>query len=69
MFYMIQQVCIEDYSISKDWYKTLNLNQRLFLKSECKTITGIEFSDAISIFGFFKLIDILYNKLKIEGIL
>lgn len=50
-----------------NWYKTLNINQRIWLKSNTESIVGIDWENLKYFFGFKYTIEILYNKLKIEG--
>jgi hypothetical protein len=50
-----------------EWYKTLNIHQKIYLKALCVDIIGFEFSDLDFMFSFCERINILYNKLKLEG--
>jgi len=52
-----------------NWYKTLTIEQRINLKELSELICGIRFETLISIFGFYDAIELLYNKLQIEGFL
>jgi hypothetical protein len=50
-----------------EWYKTLNIHQKINLKELCKVIIGIDFSKLLLLFSFQEGINIIYNKLKLEG--
>jgi hypothetical protein len=50
-----------------EWYKTLSLNQRINLKDCTTMICGIEWRLLISLFGFQQTIELLHEKLKLEG--
>jgi hypothetical protein len=50
-----------------DWYKTLTLNQKINLKELSESICGIKYSLLIKIFGFTETIELLHEKLKLEG--
>lgn len=50
-----------------EWYKTLNIHQKINLKHMSKIIGGIDFKDMITFFGLKDTIQLLYNKLKLEG--
>lgn len=52
---------------SIEWYKTLDLNQRINLKECCILLTGIEYHDLTKLFSLREVIKLLYNKLKMEG--
>lgn len=52
---------------SLDWYKSLTLAQRLYLKEMCIHICGIRWEDFILIFSPRERIDIIYEKLRLEG--
>ena len=56
-------------TIKMNWYKTLSINQRLSLKELCPTIVGCTWEDLGLLFTIKERIEILYNKLKLEGIL
>lgn len=49
------------------WYKTLNKNQKLRIREVFELSTGQKLSDMVEVFSFSECMDILYNKLKIEG--
>ncbi len=49
------------------WYKTLTIEQRIGLKEACPLICGAPFSFLTYLLGFRDTIEILYEKLKIEG--
>ena len=50
-----------------NWYKTLDIQQRINLKELCPLIVGVLFTDLLKLFSFDEVIDILHNKLKLEG--
>lgn len=49
---------------SLDWYRTLNKEQKIFLRKECATICGVTFADLIKIFTFKEVIQLVFDKLK-----
>jgi hypothetical protein len=49
------------------WYSTLTIDQKIMLKSLCNTILGVGFNELGPIFTFRERIEMLYNKLKMEG--
>lgn len=51
-----------------NWYKTLDINQRINLKDCCNLIVGASWEQLRILFSFREIIDILYNKLKLEEI-
>lgn len=52
---------------SIDWYKTLDLHQKVNLKSIFNLLCGLSWSDISCLFSMREKIDIVYNKLKMEG--
>jgi hypothetical protein len=50
-----------------DWYKNLNIFQKIIFKEMFVDLIGIKFSDMSFISNFKEKIEIGYNKLKIEG--
>jgi hypothetical protein len=50
-----------------EWYKKLSIEQKMGLKECTHLITGIKWEDFTIIFSPRERIEILYNKLKIEG--
>lgn len=50
-----------------EWYKTLDINRRINLKELAKDIGGIPYDMLIKLFGFNHTIEMLHNKLKLEG--
>ena len=50
-----------------EWYKSLTIEQRINLKSLSEEICGLKYDILISIFGMRETIEILHNKLKLEG--
>jgi hypothetical protein len=51
-----------------EWYKKLNIHQRIYLKDSCEIIVGVSFVNLRSLFSLKEIIELLYNKLKLEGI-
>jgi|LakMenEpi03Aug12_release.lakeMendotaPanAssembly.Ray.scaffolds.fasta_scaffold1776345_1 hypothetical protein len=51
------------------WYKTLSVNQRIELKECSNLICGIRWEDFTILFTPRQRIDILYQKLQLEGFL
>lgn len=49
------------------WYKTLSILQRINLKDMYAGITGISFTDAGMLFNFQERIELVYQKLQLEG--
>ena len=49
------------------WYKTLNKSQKLRIREAFELATGQNLSDMVKLFSFSECMDILYNKLQIEG--
>jgi hypothetical protein len=50
-----------------NWYKKLNIFQKIIFKEMFVDLIGIKFSDMSFMFSFKEKIEIGYNKLKIEG--
>ena len=50
-----------------EWYKTLNRTQKLGIREAFELATGQRLSDMVRLFTFSECMDILYNKLKMEG--
>lgn len=50
-----------------NWYKTLSIEQKINLKDLSQTICGIPFNSLISLFGFKQTINLLHQKLQMEG--
>lgn len=50
-----------------EWYKTLNVHSRINLKDLSKDIGGIPYDVLVKLFGFKHTIEMLHNKLKLEG--
>lgn len=50
-----------------NWYKTLTINQRINLKDCCKMIVGIDYDSLRLLFSMRDIIEMLHNKLKLEG--
>jgi hypothetical protein len=51
------------------WYRSLTLNQRINLKDCFRLLTGIDFQSIGFMFTLRERINILYGKLKFEGII
>jgi hypothetical protein len=49
------------------WYLTLSINQRINLKANSVLITGIHFDLFVRLFGLKEAINLIYDKLIIEG--
>lgn len=49
------------------WYKTLSINQRINLKGCSPLITGATFEQLGVLFSFNERIEIIHNKLIMEG--
>ena len=58
---------IEPQPESLAWYKSLDLHTRINAKDCFKMLCGAEFSAINNILGPRLTIDVLYNKLKMEG--
>ena len=54
---------------SINWYKSLNINQKIGLKEVADSICGMKWEDFNILFTPRERIDILYTKLKMEGII
>lgn len=50
-----------------EWYKTLDINQRINLKDVFHLICGLRWEDVGRLISMRDRIDIVYNKLKMEG--
>lgn len=50
-----------------NWYKKLNILQRINLKELSIDICGVHYHDLISLFGMRDTIDLLKQKLEMEG--
>lgn len=49
------------------WYLSLSINQKINAKECFALLTGIKFEDLSFMFSFSERIDIMYDKLKMEG--
>lgn len=49
------------------WYKTLTIQQRINLKDLSETICGVRYDFLIEMFGMRDTIELIHNKLKLEG--
>lgn len=58
-----------DMSKSLQWYKSLSLEQKFGLKESSAIICGIKWEDFTLLFSGSERIEILYNKLILEGII
>ena len=54
---------------SIEWYKNLDLFQRISLKEMSQIICGIKFEFLTNLFGFKGAINLLYEKLILEKII
>ncbi len=50
-----------------NWYKTLTFDQRINIKDMCIDICGISYTNMIRVFGLRKTLDLIHEKLKMEG--
>ena len=50
-----------------EWYKTLDINQRINLKDCSEMLCGMPYNQLRVLFSMSEIIEILHNKLKIEG--
>lgn len=50
-----------------EWYKKKSIHERINIKDACPMILGVEFHWLVQIFSFSEAIDLIYNKLKLEG--
>ena len=49
------------------WYKSLTIEQKINLKDCAKLIVGMTWEDMGKLFSFTERINILHNKLQLEG--
>lgn len=49
------------------WYRSLSIQQRINMKALSETITGIPFTALVSLFGLRQSIEMIHEKLKMEG--
>ena len=49
------------------WYKTLSIHQKINLKDSCILIVGLDFVSLRMLFSLKDIIELLHNKLKLEG--
>lgn len=54
---------------SLNWYKSLPVNTRITMKSMIDLITGFSYEYLILLFGLRETIQLVYDKLKMEGII
>jgi len=50
-----------------EWYKNLDINQKINLKDCTLLLCGVEWEALSLLFNFRERVEIVYNKLKIEG--
>ena len=50
-----------------EWYKTLNIQTRINAKECFKLLCGVEFDKIGILLSFRQRIDLMYEKLKLEG--
>lgn len=51
------------------WYKSLSKEHKVKIRGVFKLLLGQELNDMLKLFSFTECMDILYNKLLLEGIL
>lgn len=51
---------------SLEWYKSLSLEQRFYLKEKTASICGLDWKDFTILFSPRERIEIIYNKLFID---
>lgn len=51
-----------------EWYKKLSIEQKFGLKECAVLLTGMKWEDYTNLFSPRQRIEILYNKLKLEGV-
>ena len=49
------------------WYKQLTQKQKAGVRQSFELVCGLSLNDALKFFTFSECMDILYNKLKLEG--
>ena len=64
-----QETVFETHPNGFDWYKSLTINQRFGLREASIILCGLKWEDFIVLFTPRQRIEILYNKLKLEGII
>ena len=52
-----------------DWYKSLDINTRINVKDCFKLLTGVRFEELSFMFSLKERIEIMHDKLKIEGLI
>ena len=52
---------------SLNWYKSLSIHQRINLKEVCSLLTGCTWEFLSYFLNMKEKIEVLYNKLKMEG--
>jgi len=52
-----------------DWYKTLNIHQKINAKTCFELACGVKWEQMSFMFNFRERVEILHQKLKLEGIL
>lgn len=50
-----------------EWYKGLNIDQKINVKMLCPLILGVKFEELNFMFSFRERIEMIYNKLRKEG--
>lgn len=50
-----------------NWYKTLDINTRINAKDSFELLTGVKFEELAFILSFRERIEIMENKLRMEG--
>ena len=49
-----------------EWYKGLNIDQKINVKVLCPLILGVKFEELSFMFSFREKIDMIYNRLRTE---
>ena len=52
-----------------NWYKTLSITQRIAMKELCVDIVGVSWTDLGKLFTMRERINLIHQKLQMEGIL
>lgn len=50
-----------------NWYKSLDRKAKVHIRWAFEAACGISLNDALTLFTFSECMDLLYDKLKIEG--
>ena len=52
-----------------EWYLTLSIHERINAKSVFVLLIGVEFGQLSFLLSFREQMDVMYDKLKIEGLI